>query len=91
MDNTGGSAFPECGVWDGDRNQVNPVGAYFDAGGMTLLDYFAAKALEALIAKDNKDGENRGKKAVPIMAAFAYEYADAMIAERAKRQGGSHG
>jgi hypothetical protein len=38
----GGQAFPEGGVLDGDRNQVNPIGAYFDAGGMTVRDYMAA-------------------------------------------------
>jgi hypothetical protein len=37
----GWPAFPQGGVWDGDRNQVNPVGAYFDAGGMTLRQYAA--------------------------------------------------
>jgi hypothetical protein len=52
--------------------------------GMTLRDYFAAKALAALINHDGKDGETRGKKAVPILAEFAYEYADAMLKERAK-------
>lgn len=71
-------------------NEINNVGAayplqYSDASfqtGMNLRDYFAAKALQALIGHDGKDGENRGKKAVPILAAFAYEYADAMLAAR---------
>ncbi|MFC0666208.1 hypothetical protein ACFSKY_22500 [Azotobacter chroococcum] len=48
----------------------------------TLRDKFAAKALAALINHPNKDGENRGAKAVPILAKFAYEYADAMLEAR---------
>ena len=51
--------------------------------GITKRDYFAAKALEALILKD-KDDTNRGLSAVPKMAQWAYEYADAMLAERNK-------
>jgi len=56
---------------------------YSQAEGMKLRDYFAAKALAALILKD-KDDVNRGRDAVPKMAAWAYEYADAMLAERSK-------
>ncbi|MFM0044070.1 hypothetical protein [Paraburkholderia sediminicola] len=57
---------------------------YLHAGpeGMTLRDYFAAKALAALIGFPNKDGENCGAKAVPKLAKWAYEYADAMIEAR---------
>lgn len=51
--------------------------------GMTLRDYFASKALASLICAD-KDHENRGAKAVPTLAKWAYEYADAMLKERAK-------
>lgn len=50
--------------------------------GLTVRDYFAAKALAALINHPNKDGENCGAKAVPTLAKFAYEYADAMIRAR---------
>ena len=52
--------------------------------GMTLRDYFAAKALAALINHPHKDHANCGAKAVPILAVMAYQYADAMLAERAK-------
>lgn len=52
--------------------------------GMTLRDYFAAKALAALIGHEGKDDVNRGPKGVPILAKFAYEYADAMLLEREK-------
>lgn len=50
--------------------------------GMTLRDYFAARALAALINHPNKDGENCGKQAVPKLAEWAYEYADAMLKAR---------
>jgi hypothetical protein len=86
MDKTGGSAFPECGVWDGDRNQVNPVGAYFDAGGMTLLDYFAAKALQGMLACPTQP-----QSGADMYARDAFHLAEAMIAERAKRLGVNHG
>ena len=71
----GGAAFP----WCGDLNDCPTIGL-----GMTLRDYFAGKALAALIGFDGKDYNKRGDKGVPIMAKYAYEYADAMLAERAK-------
>jgi hypothetical protein len=70
--NDGGAAFPI----DGEPGQYAPE------FGMTLRDYFAAKALAAMIGQPDKDPENCGKKAVPRLAQFAYEYADAMIAAR---------
>lgn len=76
----GGSAFPRAA-------SIYPNGIALKNGGaqegMSLRDYFAAKALAALILKD-KDDINRGASAVPKMASWAYEYADAMLAERAK-------
>lgn len=71
--NTGGRAFP----WCGDLNETPMINL-----GLTVRDYFAAKALAALINHPNKDGENCGAKAVPTLAKFAYEYADAMIRAR---------
>lgn len=73
---TGGYAFPTF-VWQQGYNQMMPM------GGMTLRDHFAEKALAALILKD-KDYANCGAAAVPKMAQWAYEYADAMLAEREK-------
>ena len=52
--------------------------------GMTLRDYFAAKAMQALINHPHKEPENFGPKAVPKLAGFAYEYADAMLAARVR-------
>ncbi len=59
--NDGGSAFPQYSdhaVW----------------GGLTMLDYFAAKAMQAMLT---------GRNDIPRdLAGAAYEVAMAMIAER---------
>ena len=47
--------------------------------GMTLRDYFAAKAMQGMIAAV---GYHRGE--VDFMAESAYDCADAMLKERAK-------
>ena len=58
-----------------------------DALGMSLRDHYAGLALAALIGKEDKDYQNRGPKAVPILAAWAWEYADAMLRARATGKG----
>ena len=74
----GGPAFP-FGQTDSMSGQlVNGWGSE----GMFLRDFFAAKVLAALIGHENKDGNNRGKKAVPTLAKWSYEYADAMLIAR---------
>jgi hypothetical protein len=68
--NDGGSAFPRYGndPWGKPSTQ---------AAGMTLRDYFAAKAMQAYIAADiNQDDSD--------VALNAYALADAMLAERAE-------
>lgn len=52
--------------------------------GMSLRDYFAAKAMQAMITKSHGQDAIAGKKGVPLIATYAYEYADAMIAEKNK-------
>jgi len=49
---------------------------------LDIRDYFAAKALAAMIAQPDKEGSNRGANGVPTLTAFAYEYADAMLLAR---------
>ncbi len=52
-------------------------------GGMTLLDYFAGQALAGIIAEGGvADGYHQ------VDAQRAYDSADAMMAERAKRNVG---
>jgi hypothetical protein len=46
--------------------------------GMDLLDYFAAKAMAALISDPNLDVE------MSSLAKISYEYAQAMMKERTK-------
>ena len=50
-------------------------------GGMTLRDYFAAKALQSIIREQGLSRTEGGKT---IDSRNAYGYADAMIAERNK-------
>ena len=74
MNNTGGPAFPEV-------NYKQPVdgGAHMMTihSGMTLRDYFAAKAMQGMLA------ENGGGAAHNIdLAKFAYWIADAMLEAR---------
>lgn len=59
----GGPAFP-----------AHDMDAGFAQAGMSLRDYFAAKAMTFFVTQNNpKD-----------CARYSYEFADAMLAERAK-------
>jgi hypothetical protein len=73
--NTGGPAFP---TWEQDE-----YGSKFFNEGMTLRDYFAAKALQGLLADpeplDLWDGD---KTIADTYAREAYVYADAMLRAR---------
>ena len=83
----GGLAFPRQAVLD-------ELGGVFDSAvdGMTLRDYFAAKALPEVINR-RRDAHNSeltvGTNGFDIcycrpIAKEAYAFADAMLAERAK-------
>ena len=48
--------------------------------GMTLRDYFAAKALPKLMAMSNPDGHEDAE----ATASWSYAYADSMLKERNK-------
>ncbi|NIF28375.1 hypothetical protein F3J44_18565 [Pantoea sp. Tr-811] len=65
---TGGPAFPVPGLQHDD-----------DFNGMTLRDYFAAKALQGLCADPNTADAIREN-----LVAECYELADAMLAARVK-------
>ena len=66
--NTGGPAFPVPSEWE----------KHWD--GMTLRDYFAAKAMQGMLAAG--EGVPNEK-----LAKWAYDVAGAMLAERAKGAG----
>ena len=78
----GGPAFPT-------EHGFNGGGEVWDRRGMSLRDYFAAKALAALIVwdaqvNDPRAGESQRKNVAYALVKNAYEMADAMLAERAK-------
>ena len=57
----------------------NKDGVVMEQGGMTLRDYFAAKAMQGQLAYGKCiDMSTDG------VAAFAYAYADAMLAARSR-------
>lgn len=67
-------AFPVSFKWGKELNQYN---------GMTLRDYFAAKAMQGGIDLVPHMATPKIDKPVPqIIAEMAYEYADAMMKAR---------
>lgn len=75
----GGQAFPYAGSEHG-----------YPVAGMTLRDYFAAKAMQgmfsndALLARYHNDGLVNMISPEVLAVTAAYSMADAMLAERAK-------
>lgn len=73
----GGPAFP-----------LPDTEKYYGSRGMTLRDYFAAAAMQALFAVELKNvtvhGETVTAMTPSLRAELAYAEADAMLAERAK-------
>lgn len=62
-------------VYDPNRSTVLPAGAYHDIGGLTKREYFAAMAMQGLLADPRCDGT------VERITARAVDAADALIAE----------
>jgi len=73
---SGGSAFP----WTELRTDGSIHAQYF---GMSLRDYFAAKALQGLLVAP-KEGWPKELQAISSVSQAAYRMADAMLAERSK-------
>ena len=76
--NDGGPAFPSAVLFDQ---------AIVDSKGMTLRDYFAAKAMQsivcAMLSESSKTRYNIGhQEHLECVALDAYEIADAMLRER---------
>lgn len=79
--NDGGLAFPVLEKSYVDRDDYT---RYQTEGGMTLRDYFAAKALESFVSEHNVAfiiAVNKGTT-TQIIARASYAMADAMIAAR---------
>lgn len=71
MTDTGGPAFP--GPY---ANENGGIEVLWKQQGMTLRDWFAGKAMQAIL----NDAEIFWEGAAPL----AYQYADAMLKERSK-------
>lgn len=67
---TGGPAFPT-------ENQHQSANHLWHYEGMTLRDYFAAKAMQGMLAENGGGAVGNDK-----LAEFAYHLADAMIKAR---------
>lgn len=81
--NTGGPAFPV----KGGQVEIDPETKAFcmPSTGMTLRDYFAAKAMQGMLAHATRYRPRQQDKLLHWHAAMskeAYEVADAMLAER---------
>jgi hypothetical protein len=68
---TGGPAFPGTQY----ANGVQPTGF---SQGMTLRDYFAAKAMQSILAREH----GRSTTTLEFVGNYAYQYADAMLKAR---------
>ena len=65
-----------------EEDKVNAFPLKYVSQGMELRDYFAARAMQSLIATDNGHG-------VDQVAISAYEMADRMMEERDAHQDGT--
>jgi hypothetical protein len=82
QDKTGGSAFPhlkEETIYSGAGDRYGRP-EFVPQDGMTLRDYFAAKAMAAIITSQPDSGHCRILES--NVAEHAYELADAMLEAR---------
>ena len=82
--NDGGPAFPFGQI---SETTGQPVNGFYDPG-MSLRDYFAAKAMQGLLAHDTRYRPRARDSHMHwhgAMAKEAYELADAMLEQRRKR------
>ena len=78
---TGGPAFPSASAMTMNKEGTWPMMTNPQAG-MTLRDYFAAKALQGILSSYSQRG---GVKTEGTwIVECSYGWADAMLAERAK-------
>lgn len=77
----GGPAFPTAGRSENEQSECGTI-----HNGMTLRDYFAAKALNGILSlTPGFFGENKALTDTLLAAETAYLYADAMLAAREKK------
>ena len=77
--NTGGPAFP-CSALVYNEDGKDPTTIIHD--GMTLRDYFAAKAMHAIMAPNPVTGQYPQTIEFEACAIGAYQMADAMLKAR---------
>jgi hypothetical protein len=76
----GGQAFPQMSwEYDGQNNVLQ-----FQYPGMTLRDYFAAKAMQAVVSSVEWDFNGKPMDAIEVTdaALMSYQLADAMLKAR---------
>jgi hypothetical protein len=79
MANNGGPAFPSTiSHEEWDEHKAGYLQRLYPEAGMTLRDYFAAKAMHAALARMS------AAWTYEEIAKAAYDMADAMLAERSK-------
>jgi len=77
----GGPAFPY--VWMGVPGQPPQIKQLITSGGMTIRDYFAAKAMQAILSDlQHQKVDDRKITDQHILAKGAYAVADAMLQAR---------
>lgn len=74
-------AFPRTGVGNAGVGYDVP-----SQDGMTIRDYFAAKAMAAMIPDRDRSGNRIWDEKCSWIADLSYDIADAMLAEREKSQ-----
>lgn len=80
----GGPAFPARVSVNRDTRELQPHqfgNDDFCEMGMSLRDYFAAKAMQAMVASDSYESGDWGQEDI---AEQSYQMADAMLKARAK-------
>ena len=77
--NTGGPAFPTARVNINGVDEQDGISAF--GAGMTLRDYFAAKAMEGILAS-NTEHEHEDAHIFDAIAEASYKQADAMLKAR---------
>lgn len=74
---TGGAAFPSLSVFTDRDGEVCSQ----QIAGMNLRDYFAAQALQGVLATINDFGKNK-EDVFKTLSVFSYMMADAMLEAR---------
>ena len=77
----GGSAFPEV-TTTYTRDGAAEVQYVHSEGGMTMRDYFAAKAMQSALSVVLTRSTREAKQDAPELAKFSYVVADAMLKAR---------